>query len=316
MSNKTRSLSFALTALLIAGVASESRAGFNVQIDFNDAGGANAAYYDRITDAMEAAADAWSRYVATQSVTLKINLKFTNEATASAGSASSRYVGTTGSLSTYELGTIVKLTTGTDINGASADANFNIGHDWLTNTLFWNPTPGSGPIPSDKVDSHYAFMHELGHILGFISYRDAGGNLPVDGMGRTLQFTYDALTTVAGSDIFMEGAGAKAGNGGDPVALTRGNFSHVGNSSGAGSHLVSDVMNGVVSKRGFLYELSGVDVGILEDLGYQLTAEGRALVYGSTPPAVPEPASVIAMVAGLAGVGVWRIGATRRRRAA
>jgi hypothetical protein len=316
MTIKRRPLSFILLACFIAA-GSETQAGFNVQIDISDPGNAYSAYYSDVTAGVEAAAAAWGQYIDTASNPLHIQVNLgTADATASGGSLSHQFVGTAGGVSTYELGTIIKMVDGIDINDASADAVLNIGTNWLTNTIWWNPDPGSTtPPPSGKVDSHYVMMHELGHILGFIAYRDGAGNLPTDSLGRPYQTTYDALTEWQDGNLFFNGDAAKTAYGG-LVPLTYGNYSHVGNNSPRpGSDLVNDVMNGVVSKS-IHYELSGVDVGILADLGYSLTAAGRALVYGAPPPpTVPEPASIIAMVVGLSGVGAWRV-ATGRRRAA
>lgn len=295
--------------------ASHAHAGLDFNVTFRDPGGTNAAYHDRIRDAMRDAAAAWGRYIETTPTTLEIELNFTNEATASAGSLSHRPDSVLGGVATYELGSIIKLTTGEDINLGAADAVFNIGLNWLTNTIWWNPAPESAsPPPAGKIDSHYVFMHEIGHILGFVSYRESSGNLPIFN-GSRYQSTFDALTTMVGNDLYFTGDAAMHAHGGQPVPLTFGNFSHVGNSTASGrpgSDLVTDVMNGVVSQS-IRYELSAVDVAILQDLGYTLSATGRDLVYGRS--AVPEPASIIALAVGLSGLGAYRAGSRRRRAA-
>ncbi|WP_337174940.1 hypothetical protein [Paludisphaera sp.] len=295
--------------------ASHARAGLDVNVTFQDPGGTNAAYHDRIRDAMRDAAAAWGRYIETEPVTLQIQLNFTSESTASAGNLSHRFDSVIGGVATYEVGAIIKLTTGEDINFGAYDAVFNIGLNWLTNMIWWNPAPGSpSPPPAGKIDSHYVFMHEIGHILGFASYRENSGRLPIFN-GSPYQTTFDAHTSMLGGNLYFTGDAAMHAHGGQPVPLTFGNFSHVGNSSASGrpgSDLVNDVMNGVVS-RSIRYELSALDVAILEDLGYTLSAEGRNLVYGRS--AVPDPASIIALAVGLSGLGACRA-ASRRRRAA
>lgn len=317
MMTKRGSLSFVLFACFIAAGA-HSRAGLSVQVDIIDAGGAYSAYYNDVKSGIEAAAAAWGQYIETASNPLQIRVNLgTAESTASGGSVAHQFVGMVGGVATYELGSIAKLVTGIDINGAAADAVLNIGANWLTNTIWWNPDPGStSPPQAGKVDSHYVMMHELGHILGFISYRQAGGALPDDSLGNPYQSTFDTLTEWQNGELFFNGAAATAAYGG-LVPLTNGNFSHVGNNSPRpGADLVNDVMNGVVSKLGHRYELSGVDVGVLSGLGYTLTAAGRALVYGAPqPPVVPEPASIIALVMGISGVGAWRAAKGRRRAA-
>lgn len=304
--------SIVVACLALCGV--EARAGFDVQINFIDPGGLNAAYYDRIEHGIEAAATAWGRYVETLPETLEIDLNFTDEPTGSGGSYlygfSPDFTAAT-SILTYEAGALMKLVRGIDIT-ADADAVLNIGRDWLENVLWYNPDPGSPtPPPAGFVDSHYFFMHELGHILGFASFRDVDGTLGTFPDGTPLQSTFDALSELVGDDVYFVGDHATSAYGG-PVPLTYGNLSHLGNgwwTGRPGVDLVDDVMNGVVSQD-IHYELSSVDVAILADLGYGLTAEGRALIGLSSP--VPEPASIIALVVGLAGVGTWRT-ATRRR---
>ena len=303
-----------LAVLLTAGA--ESRAGFNVQVDFVDPGGLNAGYYDRIVDGIEAAASAWGVYLDTLPETLEIQLNFTDEPTGSGGSLYYGYndvISAATGVVTFEAGALIELVYGVDITPGDYDAVLNIGADWLKNVLWYNPDPGSpDPPPPGQVDSHYFFMHELGHILGFASFRDGDGNLATYPDGTPLQSSFDALSEKIGDDVFFNGAYANLAYGG-PVPLTYGNLSHVGNgwwTGRPGVDLVDDVMNGVVSQS-IDYELSALDVGILADMGYDLTDAGRALL-GLSSPAVPEPSSVIALALGVCGVGVWRAAGRRR----
>ncbi len=307
-------------ALALAGPAVQ--AGLSVSVTFNDPGDAHSAYHAVVRSAMASAADAWGTYVETAAGrTLAIEVNFTDEATASAGS--DKYVldqaATAASgVTTYMVGAVSKLAFGGG-GGAegAADAVFNIGEDWLTNVIWWNPSPTSTAAPPPyKLDSQYVFMHEIGHVLGFSSARDASGAPPIFN-GAPYQTTFDALIRREGDDLFFTGTAAAAAYGGQPVPLTFANFSHVGNAAGSGrpgADLVDDVMNGVVSQY-VHYELSGVDVGVLADLGYTLTAAGRALVYGAPPTTAPEPASIVALALGVSGVAAHLVVFARRRAA-
>ncbi len=315
MTSKPRFLTFVFTAgAVLAG--SQARAGFTVAVNFDgDATGAYSSYYADIRSGLQKAADEWSRYVQTASTTLAIRFEFSSDPsripTANAGSLIfDQSVPSVGGVRTYESGTLAKLTRSPGLVGPGGlDAVFNLSDHWLKDLMWFGPVAN---LPSNKLDSNFVFMHELGHILGFVSYRQADGSLTSVG-GSPRQYTFDAETVKIGGGYYFDGTFATIANGGAPVALTGGNYSHVGNS---GSDLVNDVMNGVQSKLGKKdYELSGVDVGVLADLGYELTAAGRALVYGQGPAAVPEPASIVALALGLCGVGGWRA-APRRRRAA
>jgi hypothetical protein len=113
----------------------------------------------------------------------------------------------------------------------------------------------------------------------------------------------DILTNGIGSDVYWDGAFAKAANGGNRVHI----YSPATYDDGSSlSHLDTDffgtnnfIMTHAVTVGQSLRTLSAIEIGILQDLGYAMAA-------------VPEPAT-IAVCFGLAALGLagWR-----RRRAA
>ncbi|MBX3736880.1 MAG: PEP-CTERM sorting domain-containing protein [Candidatus Didemnitutus sp.] len=164
-------------------------------------------------------------------------------------------------------------------------------------------------------------MHELTHALGFASVITATGTSQFDNNTWTTfdQFLTDAagnalinpttkayaggtiLTDLAGSDVYFSGANAMAANGGQRVHI----YSPAAYLAGSSlSHLDTDyytsyayLMEHAVSSGLATRTLSAIELGILTDLGYSVTA-------------VPEPATYAIAAGALALLLAWR-----RRRA-
>jgi Ca2+-binding RTX toxin-like protein len=86
-------------------------------------------------------------------------------------------------LDLYRVGPMTEIVTGTDPNGAKADAGItiyapNLGK-WFFETDF---NRRNAPIPEGYIDAYSAILHEIAHTLGFTSTRDVVGNLPSVGM--------------------------------------------------------------------------------------------------------------------------------------
>jgi PEP-CTERM motif len=267
---------------------------FNVS--FVDPGAAYTSYYADITRNVQAAGADWISKFQGQSVntSLDVSIGFASIATANGRSATTSYVSTSAGLNIFEQSAAAKIKTGNDVNGTAPDIEFNIGiNGYLQNELWFDPNPQTqtAVVPSTKTDARSVFLHEFGHAFAFNGWRDGTtGSLP-----GNYQSTFDSFaqlsSTPNGNTIFFNGPNAVAAYGGD-VPITFGNYSHVANNSPrAGADLIPDLMNGIVFFRGTRYQISALDLAIMQDAGLPVAA---------LP--VPEPATWALMLGGLAAV--------------
>lgn len=216
-----------------------------------------------------------------------------------------------------------KLRGGSDLNGAAADGTIevNFGQPWQLDL--------SMPVSNTQYDFYSTIYHELTHAIGFSSNIDQSGNpvfgtkaagewgafdrFLVDKDGNTVvntdfslnQGVWDAASVGGASPaagMFFNGAYAVAANGGAAVGLYTPTTWNEGSSV---SHLDTD--NPALAKMMMTHtsltgpgarDYSAIEVGMMRDLGYTVTA-------------VPEPEIYAMMFAGLGMVG-WFV---RRRKA-
>lgn len=210
------------------------------------------------------------------------------------------------------------LSNGVDANGTAADGeiNWNFGQNWgLTDN-----------VAANEFDFKKVAVHELLHSFGFASYTqsdgagltgqlpgtadtwaifdqfltDASGNRLISNAGIFNSSQVATLTGGSGSLLFS-GANAKAANGGASVNLYAPAIYADGSST---SHLDDDtlafadlIMTSSTYAGLQTRTLSGVELGILKDIGYTNIS------------AVPEPSMAWLMLGGLFVV----LGAARRR---
>lgn len=280
----------ASATLVVASSFTPAYAKLDANVTFVDEGNSLGHLYEQITSHVNAALAAWGEVVlgdATVDVEIKVTQAIPRSAAASKDSAYVRYQN---GLSVYAPGAIKKINDGVDVNGAGPDLEILVNPLYVKNELWFDPAPmmRSALIPDNKTDAVSVFMHEVGHALGYNGWGDSyDGELP-----GGYASTWDMLTEYDSGTLYFVGERAQAIYGAR-VPITFGNNYHIGNAYGPGADLLSDVMNGVVFYRGTRYEISPLNVAMLQDMGVAVQA-------------VPEPETFALMLAGLAVMLVGR----------
>ncbi len=189
-----------------------------------------------------------------------------------------------------------------------AQARVNFGRTWNS---------GLGGPAGNEFDLFSVLLHEISHAMGYLSFLEANGN--GQGSGNNVYSVYDSFlergngtqlfsginfvgspADLTSGDLFFDGAGARAGNNGNPVEVYAPSSFNSGSSIGhldPGAHSGSVMNPGIapgVTKRVY----SSEDLGVLSDIGWTLKA-------------VPEPGTMVIWSV-LGGTAFWvRI---RRRR--
>ncbi len=255
-----------MTACLLS--ASPAHATVSFDLNFDDPGASNSAYYAGITACFNAAAAEWATHFSSDA-DLQVVIGFSDpDPTANGSSGTTSFVGFDGTTPVYEQGAAAKIRTGVDANGPDPDIQIEINPDYLANNLWFDPDPASrtAPIPPDRTDAVSVFLHELTHAFAFNGWRDNfNGTLP------DFESTFDQLETFDGTNFYFNGPLATAYYGG-PVPLTYGNINHFGNAApGPGSDLIPDLMNGVVFQFSTRYDISTLDLLAIADTGLPVT---------------------------------------------
>lgn len=206
-------------------------------------------------------------------MTVDLTIDITTSVPRAAGTSdSSTYLQTVNGVDVYEQSVATQVRTGIDPNGSASDATIYISPDYMTNELWFDPSPTarSAPVPSNRTDADSVFIHEFGHIFGFNGWKSG-----TDGTSPgNYESTFDRYETFDGTNLWFNGPAAMKLYGG-PVPITYGDNFHVGNAaSRPGSDLISDLMNGVVFYRGTRYDISPLDLAIMKDVGLPVQLPG------------------------------------------
>lgn len=242
------------------------------------------------------------------------NLPLSNNL-ASAGSA-----GFTTGVAGFTVGEVVRIKalTGVDENGSAADGsvNVNFGQPWNL---------GAGATPTTQYDFYSTIFHEFTHALGFSSsiaqngsalapnqwspydkfLVDKNGNQVVNSTTFALnQSVWDAASVGGASPangMFFNGSFAMAANGGQAVGLytptTWEGGSSVSHTDDQNPAIYGTMMTAQGPTGPWPRDYSAIEVGMMRDLGYTVTA-------------VPEPETYAMLLAGLALIS----SIARRRR--
>lgn len=283
-----RTMTLCAACAYAAVLAVPARAGnFDHTVSFVDPTGLGAPFQAQIEQHLGAALAAWGRHLNGQA-SFEILVNITPDLPTSAGmSATSGFVGHDGSANVFEQGMAYELRTGIDPNGTAPDIVLAINPAYLQYGMWFDPDPASrtAPVAPDRVDATSVFIHEIGHALAFNGWGD------VNGPGGSVS-TWDRHSSVVDGMPAFTGAHATAHYGG-AVPITFGYDFHVGNGSGAGADLQGDVMNGMALVAGQRYDVSELNLAMLQDMGLAVSP-------------APEPATVVTMLAGLAALAGFR----------
>ncbi|MBA4105078.1 MAG: hypothetical protein C0485_04910 [Pirellula sp.] len=258
------SAAIALMAVSLVGV--QTHAAINYSIAFDDPTSAlNATVRPLLESHAIAAGERWAKYLvgdADVEVVIRPNAAIPF---AEGRSVTSSFVENNGTFDVFEQGMTAELRTGVDPNGAEYDVLIEINPAYVYDELWFDPDPvaRTAVVDVNRTDAMSTFIHEFGHALGFNGWINATtGTYP-----GNYQSTYDEQINFDGQNFFATGPAATALYGA-PVPLTFGNASHVANfSPRPGEDLILDVMNGLVFYRGSRYEISPLDLAILNDAG-------------------------------------------------
>lgn len=229
---------------------------------------------------IDAAAASWSSNIYGRgTIDIQVTVSSTtNIGTANGGPATSIYIGKDGTTSIYRGGAESELLTGVDPNGSNPDILIAIDPTFITKSLYLDPDPAHpSPIPSNRADGIGVLVHEIGHGLGIVGFRNAQtGALP------GYESPWDKLVQLnADGSANFTGANAVSVFGGRVNVTTEHNaeqYYHLGSS--ASDTIASDVMAGYSFSLGQTHRVSNVDLGIMKDLGLNVygSAGGNPLV--------------------------------------
>jgi len=193
------------------------------------------------------------------------------------------------------FGTIVqeKILTGVDPNGSAPDGqvDWNFGYSWAL----------GNSVASNQYDFQSTAMHELLHTFGFLSVVDSAGKntgtnwttfdkfvvtsagkAPIDHTTYTWITTYNTNLTGGAGGLYFGGPNAEAAYGGKPVPLytpkpweSGSSMSHLDDSTFTGAN--AQLMNAVTDTGLGIRVLSPIEIGILEDLGYDMANSPQTL---------------------------------------
>lgn len=226
--------------------------------------------------------------------------------TANGGSITSVFVATDGGRNRLEQSAAAELRSGIDPNGATADARITFNKNYLRNELWFDPAPvaRSANVPNDRTDAMSVLMHELGHVLAYNGWANGQGVAPPTFWSTFDRWMMPGAPTLfAGPAVLVQFGGApdlttnnihhwhngpvvrKSQRAATPLQWRDGvpvpmpgcdgipsaDLPNSPRSTRAKGNppagLLGELMNGVAFYRGTRYEVSALDIAVLEDVG-------------------------------------------------
>jgi hypothetical protein len=238
------------------------------QVAFAESSQSFSQYYNDITKCVTAAGAKWaSKFPVPHDVSIEVlvdikDLSQTSPgAWATCGPASSVFAEKRGELAIYQPGPVHEFLTGADPNGGASDIllTFN-SKQWL----WYDPDPErrSAALPRGAGDAESVCLHELGHALGFLSYRDSQTNALQNNVATYFDIVSDSSD---GTNYYFKGPSAVDAYG-SPVPETRNLWGHIGNTIGPGSDLMGTMMFGGTAP-GLRQYVGPLNVAMLRDIG-------------------------------------------------
>ncbi|MYM70014.1 DUF4214 domain-containing protein [Pseudoduganella sp. FT55W] len=201
-----------------------------------------------------------------------------------------------------------ELAAGTNLNGNEADLMIFVDptSDYFKG-LYFDGGAYNSPrvVPNNMTDGLSVVLHELIHGMGITSYRDTATS-QYHGTARTI---WDKYVTESNGKLYLDMPGF-ASHGIDPVEVSSTsvsqNNSHIGDASNLNEGYLDDVMNGLFFYGGHHYQMSQLDVLILQGLGYNVTmpdnlqvSDGSLTGKGLIKPQIVAGTSATAMTSNI-----------------
>jgi hemolysin type calcium-binding protein len=244
---------------------------FHVSFDSTspDLASLTSAEQQAILDTANTAANIWSWYLTSTNVTLDLSITvdnslFSGNTLAEGGPGG--FVDTHRTFAgkrIFDADTAVKLRSGQDPNGTTADLKIDLTTSSIRSMLF--KTDDYAAVLANGIDALSVFLHEIGHGLGMVYFSD-----DPNPSGAAVYDTFVQNGTFIGTN-------ADAVYGG-PVPLDPSSLAHLSE-----SQLGSDLMSPVMS-RGVNAHISALDLAILQDLGIplDLPTDGNDVLHAVT----------------------------------
>ena len=152
-------------------------------VNYTDPNGPYAAQYGTITAAINQAFNAWMSHFDAPAGAVSINVSFRllgGNTAASAAPNGFVSVGVSGGKATYISGFAAEIATGDPLSATNRSGRLNLDTLWF-NRVFADPA-------ANAVEIQRIMQHEIGHMLGFISYTQSGATGPIRSSSSTTAF--------------------------------------------------------------------------------------------------------------------------------